>query len=72
MPIVEERLAVVEARMDRLDDLFLAVDDMRADMTHRFERLDEKVDRDFRWLVGLQMTTMLSVIGVLLIALFRQ
>jgi tetrahydromethanopterin S-methyltransferase subunit G len=58
--------------MDRIDDLFLLVTDMRGEMTRRFEGLDQKVDRDFRWLVGLQMTMMVTVVGVLLGAYFGQ
>ncbi len=44
---------------------------LRVDTNRRFEALDQKVDRDFRWLVGIQMTVMLTVIGLLVGTLYR-
>ncbi len=44
---------------------------LRADADRRFEALDQKVDRGFRWLVGIQMTVMLTVIGLLVGTLYR-
>jgi hypothetical protein len=56
----------------------LEVGDLRGEMGRRFEHLDrritavdEKNDRHFTWLVGLQLTMMLAVIGVLLAAYLR-
>jgi hypothetical protein len=52
--------------------------DLRGDMGRRFDHLDRRIttvdtkhDRHFTWLVGLQMTMMLAVIGVLLAAYLR-
>jgi len=67
MPIAEERLAAVEARMERLADLFTLMVDMRADI----RALDHKVDRHFHLVIGLQMTLMLAVVAALLGAYFR-
>ena len=41
------------------------------DMTRGFERLDDRMQRQLVWLVGMQLTTMLTVIGVLAAAFFR-
>lgn len=85
MPNTEERLASLEARVDRVNDLFALITDLRADMhrqfgdvnrqfgevTRRIDGLDQRVDRDFRWLVGIQMTVMLTVIGLLVGAMYR-
>lgn len=67
MTSVEERVARVEAKMDRLDDLCVLMADLRGDI----RSLNDKVDRDFRWLAGLQLTTVVTVIGTLVAALLR-
>jgi hypothetical protein len=43
-----------------------------ADVNRRFEGLDQKVDRDFRWIVGIQMTVMSAVMTVLFTAVLGQ
>jgi hypothetical protein len=40
-------------------------------MENRFERLEGKVDRHFIWIVGIQLTMMMTMIGVLAAAYFR-
>jgi hypothetical protein len=93
MPIVEERLASLEARMQRIEDLFMLVVELRDDMTRQFagvnrqfadvnrrfddvnrQFIDVRSDahRDFRWIVGIQLTTMATVIGALVGVLSRQ
>lgn len=49
---VEGRLAVVEARL--------------ASVEARLDRLEDKVDRHFVWLVGIQLTTLVAIVGALL------
>jgi hypothetical protein len=55
--------------------LRVEVADLRGEMVRRFEHVegrittvDDRHDRHFTWLVGLQLTMMLAVIGVLLAA----
>lgn len=50
---ISEALASLEGRMDRR---FEAVD-------RRFEALEEKMSRQFMWLVGIQVTTLASVLA---------
>jgi hypothetical protein len=92
MPIAEERLASLEARMDRINDLIAMVADLRADMNRRFDAVDRKFEaidrkfeavdgkiesvrsdahREFRWVVGIQLTTMAAVMAALVSALAR-
>ena len=87
MPTLEERLADLEGRMkpDLREEMVRGFERMREEMTRgfertesRFERLESRVDlvedrmhRQFTWLVGIQLTTMLTVIGVLAAAYFR-
>jgi hypothetical protein len=44
---------------------------MRQDMARGFERSDDRMQRQFTWIVSIQLTTMLTVIGVLATAFFR-
>jgi hypothetical protein len=37
----------------------------------RLDRIDDRMQRQFVWIVGTQVTTMLTVIGVLAVASFR-
>lgn len=76
MPSLEERVAYLEGR---LEDHVAAVDRLRSDgqdlretirqfgerMDRRFDTLDEKVDRHFTWLVGIQVATLVAVVGAL-------
>jgi hypothetical protein len=96
MPTSDERLASLEARVDRIDDLFALVTELRADMrelradmhrqtdglrtdmTRQFDgvnrqMIDLRADahRDFKWIVGIQLTTMAGVIAALVGALYR-
>ena len=71
--------------MDRINDLIAIVGDLRADMNRRFDAVDRKFDevygkidgvrddahREFRWVVGIQLTTMAAVIAALVSALAR-
>lgn len=39
---------------------------LRAEMQQSFCRLDERMSRQFTWMVGVQVTTLLAVVGALL------
>jgi hypothetical protein len=107
MATVEERLASMEARMARVDDIFALIGELRADMTRQLgevradmtrqlgevradmtrqlgEVRDEikvvrgdinairtEAHRDFRWVVGIQLTTMAAVLAALVGAYYR-
>jgi hypothetical protein len=77
VPSPEERVAFLEARNDdhtravgelRGDfrELRGEVRDLREQMDRRFEALDSKVSRHFAWLVGIQVMTLVAVVGALL------
>lgn len=82
MPSLEERVAYLEGR---LEDHATAVDRLRSDgqdlretirqlgerMDRRFDTLDEKVDRHFTWLVGIQVATLVAVVGALVGGYYR-
>ena len=52
-----------DTRSDQLDRRF----ETRSDVVdRRFEGLDDKVSRHFTWLVGIQVTTLVAILGALL------
>ena len=64
--------------MDRIDDLFTLVRELRSDMNREFAEaranlraLDAKVDRDFRTLIGIQVAVLLAAVSALMGAYFR-
>ena len=54
-----------------MDGQFARMEDRFKRMEDRFERLEDKVDRHFIWIVGIQLTMMMTTIGVLAAAYFR-
>lgn len=39
---------------------------LRSEMHHGFARVDDRMSRQFMWTVGIQITTLLAVLGALL------
>jgi len=70
--LVEVREAVrslerhMDARFEAVDHRFEAVDRRFDTMDRRIDALDDKVSRQFVWLVGLQVTTLVAIVGALL------
>ena len=50
----------------RMDGLDLKIDRFREELAGRIDGLDQKLSRHFLWLVGVQVTVLLAVIGALL------
>jgi uncharacterized coiled-coil protein SlyX len=55
----EHRFDAIDRRFDIVDRRFEAVD-------RRIDGLDDKVSRQFVWLVGIQVTTLVAIVGALL------
>ena len=49
----------MDGRFDLVDRRFEAVD-------RRFESMDDKISRQFVWVVGVQVTTLVAIVGALL------
>ena len=68
----EQSHAIVEVRdavrslEHRMDARFETVDRRFDTVDRRVDVLDEKVSRQFVWLVGLQVTTLVAIVGALL------
>ena len=59
MPRVEERVAHLEGQVNELSQ---GLTDVKAAIRH----LDDKVSRQFIWLVGIQVTTLVAVVAALI------
>jgi predicted RNase H-like nuclease (RuvC/YqgF family) len=60
---VDRRFEQVDRRFEQLERRF----DTRFDVyDRRLEGLDEKVSRQFTWVVGIQVTTLIAIVGALL------
>jgi hypothetical protein len=67
---VREAVRSLERRMDgrfeALDRRFESVDRRFDTVDRRIDALDQKLSNHFVWLVGLQVTTLVAIIGALL------
>jgi uncharacterized coiled-coil protein SlyX len=74
---IEERVALLEGRMIEQAQLFNDIRDALARLERRvdagFERVDARIDAvrkdasvDFRWIFGIQITTLIAVVAALL------
>ena len=76
MPSLEERVACLEGRMEdhmgafgdlRADiaEVRGEIGDLRKQMDRWFDALEQKLDRHFTWLVGIQVAVLVAVAGAL-------
>jgi hypothetical protein len=73
MATLEGRAAYLESKVEEHGKAFLAIDarfnavDARFDrLDRRIDALDDKVSRQFIWTVGIQITTLIAIVGALL------
>ena len=82
MPELDERVAHVETSMEdqkqlnaelRADfrDLRSEIRGLRSTMERGFERLDQKIDKHFMWLIGIMLTGFATMFSVLIRVLDR-
>jgi hypothetical protein len=60
---LDQRFVVMEQRFTFLDQ---KVDRFREELAGRIEALDQRVAKQFIWLMGIQVAVLLAVIGALL------
>jgi uncharacterized coiled-coil protein SlyX len=71
---IEERVAFVEGRLVEqaalFADLRASIASLEQQMTRRFEHVEARLDRfdssqstNFRWIVGIQITTLIAVLA---------
>jgi hypothetical protein len=61
---VEERVAFLEGRVAEHSRV-------TEDVRQSIARLEQRVDRQFHWIVGIQMTTFVATIATILSAMLR-
>ena len=73
MPTLEERVSYLEGQMAEQTHIFAAIRDSIAALDRRIDRLEHRMDvrfdgldRRFLWIVGIQITTLVAVMGALL------
>jgi len=54
------------ACFEAVDRRFQAIDRRFETIDRKFELMDDKMSRHFLWLVGIQVTTLIAVVGALL------
>ena len=62
---MERRFEAIDRRFDAIDRRFEAIDGRFAANDTRFETLQQNMANQFRWLVGIQMTTLIVIIGAI-------
>lgn len=76
MPSVPERVAnlegIVSGQSNTIADLRLDMSRMEQRMDARFAALDERLSRQFHWIVGIQITSLIATIAVVLGALLSR
>ena len=64
---IVEGFKAMDRRFEAMDHRFEAMDRRFEAMEQRFDRrlevVDENMSRQFRWIVGIQITTLLAMIG---------
>ena len=66
---MDRRFQAMDRRFEAMDRRFEDMDRRFEDMGQRFDRrlevVDENMSRQFRWIVGIQITTLLAMIGAI-------
>jgi uncharacterized coiled-coil protein SlyX len=63
---IDRRFDAIELRFEAIDRRFDAIDRRFETFERRIESLDDKVSRQFVWLAGAQVTTLVAIVGALL------
>ena len=63
---IDRRFEAIDRRFDTIDRRFEAIDRRFESLEGRLGGLDARVGHQFIWLVGIQITTLVTVLGVLL------
>jgi hypothetical protein len=62
---MDARFEAIDRRFEAIDRRFEAMDRRFDTVDRRIDVLDEKVSRQFVWLAGLQVTTLVATVGAL-------
>lgn len=62
---IDRRFEAIDRRFDAIERRFEVIDGRFAANDTRFETLQQNMASQFRWIVGIQMTTLIVVIGAI-------
>ena len=63
----DARLDTIDRRVDGLDEkLDRRIDGLEDKLGRRIDGLEDRLARQFSWLVGIQVTTLVAIVGALL------
>jgi len=65
---MNRRFEQVDRRFEQVDHRFT---ELQGQMNQRFDSADQKTDRQFTWLVGIQVGVLVAVVGALVGAFYR-
>jgi uncharacterized coiled-coil protein SlyX len=63
--LLEQRFAAIDQRFAAIDQRFASVDQRLNSLDLRIDGLDAKMSRQFMWLVGIQVTTLVAIVAAL-------
>jgi uncharacterized coiled-coil protein SlyX len=63
---LDVRFETIDRRFEAVYRRFEAIDRRFENVERRIDGLDEKVSRQFVWVVGVQVTTLVAIVGALL------
>jgi predicted nuclease with TOPRIM domain len=70
VPAAEERLSVVEAKIEqvgttlaRMEAILMSLDEKVDRLDLRVDKLDARVEKQFLWVAGIQMTTLITIMA---------
>lgn len=66
MELIEERVAMLDGRMIEQSEMFSDIRTTLGRLEGRFNRLESRVATNFRWIVGIQITTLITVVAALI------
>lgn len=66
---MDARLDRLDVRLDRMDARLDRIEGRSDRMDGRFDQLSAEMSKNFRWVVGIQVTTLITVVATLLGAL---
>ena len=61
--LIDQRFDLIDQRFVQVDQRFAQVDERFAELRSLITALDQKSDRRFIWLVGMQFTTLIAIIA---------
>jgi hypothetical protein len=69
--VIREMRADMNRRFDAVDRRFEAVDRRFEAVDARFDSIHREMHLNFRWIVGIQLTTMAAIVAALIQVAFR-